>query len=411
MKSSMNIAHLFHSIRRRIAARTICCAQPRQGTGCNPAAWLLGLVLMMGLPPGLHAQEQVLVPELVNYQGRLESLDTNKTYIDGVYTIEFRIWDSAANTNTDGLLWGESYNVYVKGGSFNLILNNSGGPVKPMPIYNSLRDALRTTSGHTDRYLGLTVNQDKLSVECVPRQQMLSAPFAFQSQYAQYAYGAGTNLFMANNGIQVSGGALTASGSVQFNNGLTVSGAQATLQNGLTVSGPATLTSGLDVSGSTILRGTVGLACSTTNGGFVPVGGIIMWSGTTIPSGWALCDGTTTINGVPVPDLRGRFVLGKGQALGNPTMTAYAIGQKGGEETHKLIPSEMPAHSHYYRADQASVVMLGGQSGDNADSAGSGGFALVNPLNTASATQSMGGDAPHNNMPPYYVLAYIIRVQ
>ena len=399
MKSSMNIAHLFHSIRRRIAARTICCAQPRQGTGCNPAAWLLGLVLMMGLPPGLHAQEQVLVPELVNYQGRLESLDTNKTYIDGVYTIEFRIWDSAANTNTDGLLWGESYNVYVKGGSFNLILNNSGGPVKPMPIYNSLRDALRTTSGHTDRYLGLTVNQDKLSVECVPRQQMLSAPFAFQSQYAQYAYGAGTNLFMANNGIQVSGGALTASGSVQFNNGLTVSGAQATLQNGLTVSGPATLTSGLDVSGSTILRGTVGLACSTTNGGFVPVGGIIMWSGVTAPAGWALCDGTTTINGVPVPDLRGRFVLGQS--------SAHAIKTSGGSETHTLTVSEMPSHSHELTVRVFNYI------------AAHNGYKLTTAApdyKDYSATQDFtsektGGDGSHPNMPPYFVLAYIIRAQ
>jgi hypothetical protein len=44
-------------------------------------------------------------------------------------------------------------------------------------------------------------------------------------------------------------------------------------------------------------------------GGGVPTGGIIMWSGTiaTIPAGWALCDGS---NGTP--DLRNRFIAGAG---------------------------------------------------------------------------------------------------
>ncbi|UCG71206.1 MAG: tail fiber protein, partial [Thermoplasmata archaeon] len=34
--------------------------------------------------------------------------------------------------------------------------------------------------------------------------------------------------------------------------------------------------------------------------GLVPSGTIVMWNGTVIPNGWALCDGT---NGTP--DLRG----------------------------------------------------------------------------------------------------------
>ena len=41
----------------------------------------------------------------------------------------------------------------------------------------------------------------------------------------------------------------------------------------------------------------------------VPIGGIIMWYGAinTIPSGYALCDGTSG-----TPDLRDRFVIGAG---------------------------------------------------------------------------------------------------
>ena len=40
-------------------------------------------------------------------------------------------------------------------------------------------------------------------------------------------------------------------------------------------------------------------------GGIVPEGGIIMWSGTTVPAGWSLCDGS---NGTP--NLVDRFIIG-----------------------------------------------------------------------------------------------------
>jgi len=72
----------------------------------------------------------------------------------------------------------------------------------------------------------------------------------------------------------------------------------------------------------------------------IPIGGIIMWSGAgfTLPSNWKLCDGT---NGTP--DLRGRFVLSSGQGSG---LTARYVGQAGGAETVALIEEQMPQHSH-----------------------------------------------------------------
>jgi microcystin-dependent protein len=72
----------------------------------------------------------------------------------------------------------------------------------------------------------------------------------------------------------------------------------------------------------------------------IPIGGIIMWSGAgfTLPSNWKLCDGT---NGTP--DLRGRFVLSSGQGSG---LTARYVGQTGGAETVELTESQMPRHSH-----------------------------------------------------------------
>lgn len=81
------------------------------------------------------------------------------------------------------------------------------------------------------------------------------------------------------------------------------------------------------------------------------------------PEGWALCNGqtmavqqnaalysllgttfggngSTTFN---LPDLRGRVVVGMGQA---PNNSNYAIGQTGGTETVMLTISNLPAHTH-----------------------------------------------------------------
>ena len=60
----------------------------------------------------------------------------------------------------------------------------------------------------------------------------------------------------------------------------------------------------------------------------VPTGGIIMWDQPTIPTGWAICDGT---NGTP--DLRDRFILGVGPNT--------AVGATGGSRDASLV-----AHSH-----------------------------------------------------------------
>ena len=63
--------------------------------------------------------------------------------------------------------------------------------------------------------------------------------------------------------------------------------------------------------------------------GSVPVGGIIIWSGSvaSIPTHWQICDGT---NGTP--DLRDKFVMGAG--------STYAVNATGGAATASL------AHTH-----------------------------------------------------------------
>jgi microcystin-dependent protein len=125
-----------------------------------------------------------------------------------------------------------------------------------------------------------------------------------------------------------------------------------------------------------------------TTSNLMPRGGIIIWSGNEVPASWALCDGT---NGTP--DLRGRFILGAGQGTG---LTLRTKGQTGGAETHTLSIPEMPVHSHAIHA-----IQWGPGSGYSGGSNGISGQA------TSSDT---GGGQPHNNMPPFYVLAYIIKL-
>lgn len=124
----------------------------------------------------------------------------------------------------------------------------------------------------------------------------------------------------------------------------------------------------------------------------VPVGTVLMWSGevTSIPKGFALCDGT---NGTP--NLSGKFIAGYDAADSDYN----TIGKTGGEKKHQLTIAEMPAHSHPFNPGDQN-----GQS-DNANDR-----AVMLPGNQNRTTGSTGGDQPHENRPPYFTLAYIIKL-
>lgn len=126
----------------------------------------------------------------------------------------------------------------------------------------------------------------------------------------------------------------------------------------------------------------------------MPVGGIIIWSGSQsdIPTNWQLCDGT---NGTP--DLRNRFVVGAGNQ--------YTVGGTGGEAKHTLTTSEMPSHGH-------GVSINGNVGMTTAQATFSGGGVVVSdPFYIGELTSSKtGGSKPHNNLPPYYALCYIMKI-
>lgn len=90
------------------------------------------------------------------------------------------------------------------------------------------------------------------------------------------------------------------------------------------------ISSDIDIGGS--------LTVNSFTDSYIPQYGIIMWNGahTSVPSGWYLCDGS---NGTP--DLRNRFVIGKGATGQNNT-----LGQVGGAFNKTLSLDEMPSHNH-----------------------------------------------------------------
>lgn len=199
---------------------------------------------------------------------------------------------------------------------------------------------------------------------------------------------------------------------------------------------------------------------NTINGyGTMPIGGIIMWSGSPapLPAGWALCDGMgtyvdhagTTRN---IPDLRGRFIVGygvNGTGLTNDLYgnliwdpTYATIGAKNsGELKHKLTSGEsgIVAHNHlvtgntnldgvhkhwargtaqrasdndgghYARADWENMSEdLGSGAGPVTRTDGEHQHQIsITSQNVASASAL----SSHENRPPYYVLAFIIRVK
>lgn len=169
------------------------------------------------------------------------------------------------------------------------------------------------------------------------------------------------------------------------------------------------------VSSNSISTNSISVNGFATNA-MVPTGAIIMWSGNTLPAGWAYCDGTAGR-----PDLRGRFIVGYDP--GSPTAPAVlsgtatanvtnygTIGNRGGENAHVLNVPEMPGHTHNVSASSPESSFNFGGPGNTW--IGNGTSYSGDPYNlTINISEtSKGGDQPHESRPPYYVLAYIIKL-
>lgn len=153
----------------------------------------------------------------------------------------------------------------------------------------------------------------------------------------------------------------------------------------------------LDVAGGVHVQGDVQVngVIKDRTGFVIPPGGIIMWSGdpARIPEGWVLCNGK---NGTP--DLRDRFVLGHG-----PTSPMHGTG---GASKVALAIKHMPRHNH----DNGNYKYLvqkhpHGRHTSRATDTTKGQIDTIHGAQIKPA----GDNEPHENMPPYYVLAFIMK--
>lgn len=169
-----------------------------------------------------------------------------------------------------------------------------------------------------------------------------------------------------------------------------------------------------------------GVDTAGTGFGFIPAGGIIMWSGSvaSIPTGWALCDGT---NGTP--NLTGRFVVHADADTGG----TYAPGDTGGADSVTLSEAQMPSHTHTGTASSESItgffdtypntsaitpatsgVFSSGIGGLGLGAFSAGGSAIRISMDATHdhtlTIGSTGGGGSHENRPPYYALAYIMKL-
>lgn len=184
-----------------------------------------------------------------------------------------------------------------------------------------------------------------------------------------------------------------------------------------------------------------------------PAGTLNPFAGSSAPTGYILCygqavsrtgayadlfaaisttygvgDGSTTFN---VPDLRGRVAVALDNLGGSDAgrlSVSNTLGGAGGAQNHTLIDDEMPSHAHggvtgfngshthgpggggtYFAETELTTAALG--SGGTSRYIVSGGSTVTDlEASHQHSIPSQGSDDPHNNMQPYILTSYIIKL-
>ncbi|RYD96718.1 MAG: phage tail protein [Sphingobacteriales bacterium] len=187
------------------------------------------------------------------------------------------------------------------------------------------------------------------------------------------------------------------------------------------------------------------------------IGEIRLFAGSFAPNSWAYCTGQEvairsntalfsilginfggngTVN-FKLPDFAGRVAVGTGQST---VGSWYDLGENGGEENHRLLSTEMPAHIHSVTLSGTASLLV--SAADSTLAVATAGAAIAAPgylvadglaktlgFNTATPNTVLHNDSirinntpltlspnggsdgaatPHNNMQPFLGLNYII---
>lgn len=161
------------------------------------------------------------------------------------------------------------------------------------------------------------------------------------------------------------------------------------------------------------------------------LGEIRLYAGSTIPTGWLACDGSSlsilqnqslytllgttygaTSSTFNLPDLRSRIPINRG----TNSSVNYEQGTTGGEESQTLTEAQMAVHSH---TTTASMQVYSGVGNANTPI---GNYPAINPqrgnefttTTTSSSTtatvtsEEIGSGAPVSNLQPFCTIQYII---
>lgn len=155
----------------------------------------------------------------------------------------------------------------------------------------------------------------------------------------------------------------------------------------------------------------------------VPLGSLIASNGSISKTemnslGWALCDGTEIVSQVSdavlkgnTLNLAGRTLVGEGNYAKDTNIyfqlghvDQYSIGKETmrAEVEHKLTLAELPYHTHKV---QRSLTAAGNNTNHISYSVGDG----IGGESIESGPA--GGDQAHNNMPPFHVVQWYIKVK
>lgn len=168
-----------------------------------------------------------------------------------------------------------------------------------------------------------------------------------------------------------------------------------------------------------------------TGVGMVPPGGIVMYSGDganfdangtgkvgTPYEGWQICNKFNN-----TPDLRDKFIVGAG--------LSYKMGDQGGATTVTLSTAQIPQHNHgggtggaapylnyqgvYYNSQGVSKGLMYNNgiddpNGNRPNLLTTRGFPEIQVQNHGHSIAIDGGGQAHENRPPYYALAFIMRM-
>jgi microcystin-dependent protein len=185
---------------------------------------------------------------------------------------------------------------------------------------------------------------------------------------------------------------------------------------------------------------------AAAGGGGAPVGAIMDFAGTAVPSGWLECngtaygrtggdpspqvalfaaigttwgpgDGSTTFN---VPNFARRTRVGRG-GVGTGTL-GNVVGNVGGAETHALITAELAAHAHgvtdpgHAHTVTVQLNRFANPPGTGTVQGNNGGpsdfittLVTDSPAGTGIVIQNAGSGTAHNNVQPSAIVMTIIK--